>query len=115
MTSPHNSLKTKLKILECLLANGKSMISHRIAKTTKLNPQTVAYQLNKMVKNGIILKDDNQYRPQDYFSEEEVWNEITRFFSGVVQYIHDETDSSQMETDSVLDIVHILIELILQK
>ncbi len=115
MTNPYNSLKTKIKILECILNNGESMISHRIAKTTKLNPQTVAYQLNKMVKNGIILKDGNQYRAQDYFSDNEVWYEITKFFSGVVEYIHDETDSSQMENDSVIDILHILIELILKK
>lgn len=91
------------------------MISHRIAKTTKLNPQTVAYQLNKMVKDGIVLKDGNQYRAQDYFSDNEVWCEITKFFSGVIQYLHNETDLSQMESDSIIDILHILVELILKK
>ncbi len=114
MTSPYNSLKTKIKILKCILRNDNPMIAYRIAKAINLSSQTTTYQLNKMVDNGILLKENNYYIPQNYFFNKQVWGAFLEIFNPFVKYIRDETDSSQMEKDDILSILRILIELMMQ-
>lgn len=90
------------------------MIAHKIARATRLNPQTATYQLNKMVNSGILLKENNQYYAQKYFLNKQVWGAFLEVFNPFVKHIRNETDASQMEEDNILPILRILLELIMQ-
>ena len=111
MVNPYKPFKTKLMIIKCLLRADKPLIANHIAKRTRLNPQTVAYQLNKMVENGILLKDNDHYHPQDYFSNKELYGAFYSVFHPFVDAIKNSTDSSQMKDDNILEILRILVEL----
>ena len=113
MTNPYNSLKTRIKILNCILRNNSPMIAHRIAKATRLNPQTATYQLNKMVDNGILLKENNYYKPQVYFLDKQVWGAFLEIFNPFVKYIRNNTNPSQMKDDNILSILRMLVELMM--
>lgn len=114
MTNPYNSLGTKIKILNCILRNDNPMIAHRIAKTVRLSPQTVTYQLNKMVDGGILLKENDYYVPQVYFSNKQVWGAFLEIFNPFVKYIRNNTNPSQMKDNNILSILRILVELMMR-
>ncbi len=114
MTNPYNSLKTKVKILNCILCSDTPMIAHRIAKTIRLSPQSTTYQLNKMVESGILLKENDCYLPQDYFLDDEVKAAFNTLLNPLVKYIRDETNPSQMKDDNILSILRVLVELMMR-
>ena len=113
MTNTYNPLKTKIKILKYILRNNSPMIAHRIAKATRLSPQTTTYQLNKMVDSGILLKENNYYIPQVYFLNKQVWGAFLEIFNPFVKYIRDNTNPSQMKDDNILSILRMLVELMM--
>ena len=110
------SNNVRLRILDCLVKIDKPLILSHIAKRLKSSPQSIAYQLSNMVKDGILLKNELcEYYPQGYFMNENMYELFYDQVEQFVLFINDSTIVVQMESDNTVNIFKMFIDIFFKK
>lgn len=72
-----------------LYHEAKPMTTYEISKNTKLSWKLVNYHLPKLLKQGLILKEEDKYLINPIFVDEDLWDIYYGFMKLLVSYISD--------------------------
>ena len=102
-----------------LLMNGNSdggLISHQIAKKTKISPQTTRNNLIHLVNQGIIIEvkeeEKKKYKLLDIFSNELIYAKLYNYLLDFVKELKSIIEKSHLERFGVINILELFLDLV---
>jgi DNA-binding HxlR family transcriptional regulator len=107
--SLNDAFDSKVKIVQTLRRANEPLISHQIAKRSKISPQLVSYQLDNLIKWGIVTtsieEEKTFYQLQEVYYDNQALEKLSKALLPYMTKISANMDFSQVKGEATEAVV----------